>query len=185
MKRSVLIFSLVALGIPPNMYYAHADEAGGPPATPAKEELNLRAEVLTNEGADEMAKNNLPVAINKFNEALTIDPLCGVARRNLSAALSNQGTRVEPEEGVIYWRKALYVWPENKPAHNNLCTFLKSIGKEPEVFEDRMSLADSFAKAGDYVSAVVELREAIICKKDAAAEAKLKEYLKKAPALPK
>jgi tetratricopeptide (TPR) repeat protein len=178
------IVGLVGIFLP--VSGALADEAGGAQSTASASaaDAGAKVEALTNEGVEEMGKSNLPAAIEKFKEALTIDPACGVARRNLSAALSNQGTRVEPEEGVSYWRKALFVWPENKPAHNNLSTFLQSIGKVPDSFDERVSLANSFVKTGDYVSAVVELREAIALKKDAVVEAKLKEYLKKAPALP-
>lgn len=189
--RSVLIFRVLLAGLPVcglltfgggGAFNAVAQENG---AKQASESANPPAEVLTNQGVDEMGNNNLAGAVEKFKQALTIDPSCGAARRNLSSALNNQGTRVEPDEGVSYWRKALFVWPENRSARNNVSTFLRSTGKDPDSFEDRMALSDSFAKSGDFVSAVVEVREAIACKKDAVAEAKLKDYLKKAPALPK
>lgn len=186
MKHSLrILFFIVVIGVSQNMYRAHADDASSAQSTSSiTPDIEAKVEALTNAGADEMAKNNFPAAISNFKEALSLDPSCGVARRNLSAALSNQGTGMAPEEGVTYWRKALFIWSENKPAHNNLSTFLRSIGKAPDSFEDRLSLANSFAKSGDYVSAVVELREALACKKDVAAEAKLNECLKKAPALP-
>lgn len=150
-----------------------------------KGDLIPKAELLTNQGVDELDKGDMEAAAAKFREALEADPGCEVARRNLSTAFNNQGTKVPIEEAGGYWRKALFVSPENSTAHRNLASFLKATGKNPESFEERMSLADSFAKGGDYVSAVVEIREALVCKKDQSAQNKLKDYLKKAPSLPK
>ncbi|MBY0548371.1 MAG: TonB family protein [Candidatus Obscuribacterales bacterium] len=150
-----------------------------------KGDLIPKSQLLNNEGVDEMDQGNLDGAAAKFREALESDPGCESARRNLSTVLNNQGTKVPNEEAAGYWRKALFVSPANATAHKNLCSFLKYSGKNPESFDERMSLADSFAKGGDFVSAVVEVREALVYKKDQSAQNKLKDYLKKAPALPK
>lgn len=155
----------------------HTGEAG-------KSDLIPRAQLLNNEGVDELGNNNLEAAIAKFKEALSADPLCETARKNLSSALNNQGTKLEPEQGITYWRKALFVFPDNKTAQKNVASFVKYSGKNPDSFEDRSLLAESFAKDGDFVSAVVELREALAKKKDVVAQSKLKEYLKKAPEIP-
>jgi hypothetical protein len=47
-----------------------------------------------------------------------------------------------------------------------------------------MQLSDEFAKKGDYVSAIVEAREALVCKQDQIVLHKLKDLMKKAPSLP-
>src|SRR5437870_681997 len=50
---------------------------------------------------------------------------------------------------------------------------IRSLGKDPESFDDRVALAEQAKKSGDNNGAIVELREALLIKDDAAIRARL------------
>jgi TonB family protein len=153
--------------------------------TAGKNDLIPRAQLINSEAVDEMEKGNVDAAIEKFKKALEADPLCAPARRNLSMALNNRGTKKpEPDQAAACYRQALYLNPTNEIARKNLASYVKWKGKDPTSFQDRMTMSSEFAEKGDFISAAVEVQEALSKKTDTVAAAKLKEYQKKAPALP-
>jgi TonB family protein len=147
-------------------------------------DLVSRALLLNNEGITEMKAGNYSAAIEKFREALSVDATYMPARENLSSCFNNAALKLPVKDAVGYFHKALYVTPDSALVRKNLASSLKSMGNKPDSFEERIKLADDFANAGDFVSAVVELREGLSIKKDGTTENKLKDYLKKAPAVP-
>lgn len=147
-------------------------------------ELISRAQILNNEGIDLLKANNFDGAIAKFREALSVDPSHEFSRKNLSVSYNNAAVKLPAKESANLYRKALYVLPDSDLARKNLRSSLLNLGMHPDSADERIKAAEDFTSSGDNISAIVELREAIMLHKNAAAEAKLTELMKQAPALP-
>lgn len=149
-----------------------------------KHDLVPKARILLNKANEEFDAGKLDKAIELLKEALKADPQYLAARKNLSIAYNNQGTKLPRGKRVKNYRMALFVWDGNKTARKNLKSHLEHKGCNPDSHLDRLKLASQFANTGDYISATVEAREALRLKKSKSTEEKLAEYENKAPGLP-
>ena len=152
-----------------------------------KGDLIPRARLLYNEGVKELQSGNMTQAFQRFKKALEMDPMFEHARVSLSATFNNMGAKKEinSDKAITFFRKALYVNPNNDIARKNLNNHLKHNSTDPKSYSARMELASKFAGKDDFISAVVEVREALRNKSnDKVATQKLEEYKKKAPAIP-
>lgn len=140
-----------------------------------------RAMQLNNEAVSYLAHGKFVGAIHKLMEALKVYPNYSLAKNNLVIAFNNYGillAKHNPEQALRYFHKALYLDPFDNTARSNLISLLKSLGKNPEIFENRLAFAQQCRDKGDTVGAIVEYQESFRLEHSA----KIKKILASIPA---
>jgi tetratricopeptide (TPR) repeat protein len=123
---------------------------------------------LNNAGVQALNAGNIQVAIQKFQQALQIDPNYQLARTNLSIAHNNYGLQLknDPKAALKEFHQALYLDPTNATTKSNVEGIIRMMGKNPRSAEDRMALGEEARKSGDFVGAIIEFTEATKIKDD-------------------
>ncbi|MBZ0187901.1 MAG: TonB C-terminal domain-containing protein, partial [Candidatus Obscuribacterales bacterium] len=139
----------------------------------------VAARKKVNQAVVAISDNNYKVAIAKLEEALSIDPQYQLARDNLAIAYNNYGLelRSRPEQALAVFHKALALDPDNDKTRTNLEATIKSLGKNPQSFEDRVYLADKAVEVGDIQAARIEYSAALAIKNDQTVADKLNRLL--------
>ncbi len=88
---------------------------------------------------------------------------CGVAKKR----------EANPEEAKRLLHQALLYKSDHKDSQKELRRLIERLGKDPDSFEDRVSLGDEAAGNGDVPGAVVEYLEALKIKNDPALRRKV------------
>jgi len=147
----ILTFALVACTL-------HAGAAGN---------TLQSAESLNNQGIAALERKDFPTAFKKFRAALQVDPNYPPPKTNLPITHGQYGLQLRKgnrlTEALREIHKAGYwggVWDDE------VDKTVRTLGKNPNSFEDRVQLADEALKAGDHLGAAVEYRAALSLKSD-------------------
>ncbi len=118
---------------------------------------------LNNEGVQALTSNNAQLAIEKFEQALKIDPGYQLARDNLAIAHNNYGLqlRANPKAALKEFHQAMYLSPTNATTKSNLDGIIRIMGKDPRSFDDRVALGEESRRSGDFIGAIIEFTEAL------------------------
>jgi tetratricopeptide (TPR) repeat protein len=132
---------------------------------------------LNNAGVKAMNADDLEVAIEKFEQALKLNPAYVLAKENLSIAYNNKGLKSQnkPIEALEQFHKALYVKPDNTVAHQNLDGMVAYIGKNPKNIKDRVGLAEDALRKNDQIGGYIEYKQALAIQEDPVVRAKFDE----------
>lgn len=124
---------------------------------------------FNNDGVRALSASNFPLAIEKFEAALRLDPTYKLARENLAIAYNNYGLtlRQDPPAALKQFHKSFLLNPSNPITQQNLDGIIRYMNLDPKKFEDRRKLAEDARKAGDFTSAIVEYLEALKLREDA------------------
>lgn len=130
---------------------------------------------LNNEAVKALNSGNFDLAIQKLEEAVKMDPRYKMGRSNLGIAYNNYGLKYQndPATAIKYFHKAVLLDPSNTTSLNNLGGIIQKMGKNPRDFATRVALGDAARKSADFAGAIVEYREALKLKDDAALHEKL------------
>jgi uncharacterized protein YkwD len=134
---------------------------------------STEAIALNNAGVDALTAKDYRVALEKFLEALQLEPGYTVARENLGVTLSNIGIQKPLEEALPYFHRSLYVSPGAPNVLRNLQSAIDALNMDPAKFEDRVKLADQALASKDYAGAIVEYDAALKIRDDAQVRRKL------------
>ena len=123
---------------------------------------------LINEGVKALNSGNIQLAIQKFEQALQLDPNYKLARDNLAIAHNNYGLQLRgsPKEALKEFHQALYLNPDNATTLSNVEGIIRMMGKNPRAFADRVALGEDSRHASDFVGAIIEFNEALKLKDD-------------------
>ena len=123
---------------------------------------------LNNDGVRALNSNNTQLAIQKFEQALKLDPNYQFARENLAIAHNNNGLslRTNPKAAIKEFHQAIYLNPNNTTTQSNLAGIITMMGKNPHSFADRVQLGDDARHSGDMIGAIIEYSEALKIKDD-------------------
>lgn len=147
------------------------------PTTPAAQAASSQVVGLNNDGVKALNASNFPLAIQKFQEALKLDPSYQLARQNLAIAYNNYGLQLQnnPKEAIKQFHKAAYMDRNNATTLSNLEGIITMMRKNPRLFKDRVDLGDQARAASDFEGAVIEFSEALKLKNDSKLHYKLAE----------
>lgn len=123
--------------------------AASPPAAP-------NAQALLTEAGNLLAQAAYGEAIQRFQDALQLDPRNVIARNNLGAALCKLGRYQEAEE---QFRRAIHLRPSHPEAHSNLGTVLRWTGRPTE---SEMPLRRALKLKPTYVDAQINLSVTLV-----------------------
>ena len=123
---------------------------------------------INNDGVKALNAGNVQLALQKFAQALKLDPSYQLARDNLAIAHNNYGLqlRSNPKAAIKEFHQALYLSPGNATTQSNLAGIITMMGKHPNVFADRVALGDEARHSGDLIGAIIEYTEALKIKDD-------------------
>ncbi|PWU01260.1 MAG: hypothetical protein C5B53_03085 [Candidatus Melainabacteria bacterium] len=107
-------------------------------------------------------------AIQNLNVAMEADPGCLLTLENLAVAFNNMAIdrSDHPKDSLKAFHQALALAPASAIARENTNAMLMRMGKNPTSFQTRLALARECLERGDYLSALVEYREARRLKSD-------------------
>jgi Tfp pilus assembly protein PilF len=107
-------------------------------------------------------------AIKTLNQAMEVDPGCLLTLRNLAVAFNNMAIDKsdQPKLALKSFHQALALAPFSHTVRSNTNAMLMRMGKNPSSFQARIQLGREFLEHGDYLSALVEYREALRLKAD-------------------
>lgn len=131
---------------------------------------------LTDTGVQLLATNNFKRAIEKFEQALKLDPAFKPAKDNLVIAYGKFGLQQcskNPTSALKTFHKAMRLDPSNPTNVQNLDDVVKLLGKDPKDFEHRVQLGDEARDQFDFEGAVVEYEAALKIKPDSKTQEKL------------
>lgn len=145
------------------------------PTMPSAQAASSQVVGLNNEGVKALNAGNFQLAVQKFQEAVKLDPSYGLARENLAIAYNNYGLQLQnnPKEAIKQFHKALYLNRNNATTLSNLEGIISMLGKNPKKFQDRVELGDQARLAADFEGAAIEYIEALRLKEDPKIHAKL------------
>ncbi len=123
---------------------------------------------INNEGVKALNAGNTQLALQKFEQAVKLDPSYQLARDNLAIAHNNYGLQLQnnPQAAIKEFHQALYLNPGNSTTLSNLTGIITMMGKNPKAFADRVALGDQARHSGDMVGAIIEYTEALKIKDD-------------------
>lgn len=123
---------------------------------------------LNNDGVRALNSGNIQLAIQKFEQALKLDPTYQLARDNLAIAHNNYGLQLRnnPKAAIKEFHQAIFLNPKNSTTQSNLAGIISMMGKNPRSFADRVQLGDEARHSGDMIGAIVEYAEALKIKDD-------------------
>ncbi len=135
------------------------------------EDSHTKAAILNNEGTRALNERNCPLAIEKFTQALLIEPNYELAHENLAMAHNNYGILLadNPPEALKQLHEAVYLRMSTRQTRatlENIDAMLKVMGKDPKRFIDRVNLGDEEKAKGDLHGAIVEYFFALQVKDD-------------------
>jgi tetratricopeptide (TPR) repeat protein len=164
------IFSpMVALSIPFVTAPAFADQA--------------QVMELNNIGVKATFNHDYPLAIQKLEEAVKLDPTYRLARENLGIAYNNYGLQLsalkKQHEALKQFHQALYLDPDNKTTKSNVDCMVLKLGKDPDAFEDRQAIGLQAKEEGDLIGAIIEYSAALAIKNDAGLHQQLGELYRR------
>ncbi len=118
---------------------------------------------LNNEAVQALNAGNAQLAIQKFEQALKIDPNYQLAKDNLAIAHNNYGLqlRSNPKAALKEFHQALYLSPSNSVTKSNIDGIIRMMGKDPKSFDVRVALGEEARRGGDFVGAIIEFNEAL------------------------
>ncbi|HEY9676563.1 MAG TPA: tetratricopeptide repeat protein [Drouetiella sp.] len=130
--------------------------------------LGIPQAALNNQGANALNNMNYELAIQKFSQALNIDPGYKLARNNLGMVFNNRGIkeRSDKNNALLDFHRALLLRTDDTASEANIATSIKSLIKGRDSYELRKNLADSLAAKHDDVGAIAEYRRALEIKDD-------------------
>lgn len=130
---------------------------------------------LNNEGVAALKNKDTETAISKFKFALFKCPGYKLALDNLATAYFNSGVSSDKDlpSGLRALHMAAWLAPTNKANAESMRTIIRCMGKNPESFEDRISLGDEALKNSDFAGAITEYQAALAIKKDPSTRQKL------------
>jgi tetratricopeptide (TPR) repeat protein len=142
---------------------------------PTTSKLQDQLITLNNKGVRAMNASDNWLAMEFLEKALTLDPSYKTARINLAIAYNNSGLtlRDRPAEAIAYFHYAVYIAPDNLACKDNLKAIILKLGKDPDVFEDRVALGNEALRKDDTRGGIVEYEAALKIKEDSAVRAKL------------
>ena len=161
-KHSLLAKRLLALSI--GLSIAGTASISWPVMAAA---ANQQAALLNNEGVKALSANNFQLAIQKFEEALKVEPSYSYAKENLAVAYNNYALKLPPAEAIKYFHKAMALNPSNTTTAQNLDSVVQALGKNPHSFKDRAELGKAARRAGDFEGAIAEYQSALKIQNDA------------------
>ncbi len=125
---------------------------------------------LNNDGLNALKSGNYGLAAHKFLECLKIAPDFAQAKENLAKCFCSWGIALEdsPARAIEKFRKALFYYPKNLKAIENLDRTIRRLDKDPQCFADRVELGKKARLAGDLEGGIFEYSEALKLKEDAA-----------------
>lgn len=132
---------------------------------------------LNNDGVNALNAGNFPLAIQRFNEALKVDPNYKLAKDNLAITYNNYGLQLRnnPKEALKQFHQSLFLNRNNATTRQNLDGIVRIMGRNPGDFKDRVELGDQARLSGDFTGAIIEYSEALRLKDDAKIHVKLGE----------
>lgn len=124
------------------------------------------AALLNNDGVKALNAKNFQLAIQKFEEALKVEPGYQFAKDNLAIAYNNYALTLQPAQAMKYFHKALALNGSNATTQQNLDQVVQSLGKNPKSFKDRADLGKQARLSGDFEGAIVEYQAALRIQND-------------------
>jgi tetratricopeptide (TPR) repeat protein len=99
---------------------------------------------------------------------LKLDPINKVAKENLATCYNNWGIslRNNPVLAIEKFHRSMFYNHDNFSVAQNLNAAIKSIGKDPHSFDERLKLAQQTGLTGDFIGELVEYTEALKIKDD-------------------
>lgn len=130
---------------------------------------------LNNDGVNALKSSNYPLAVQKFQECLKVDPSYKLAKENLAICFNNWGISLQgsPAQAIDKFHKSLFYSPDNATAVQNLEVTIQNMGKNPRSFADRVELGKAARRSGDLEGGIVEFAEALKLKEDPALRVEL------------
>jgi outer membrane protein assembly factor BamD (BamD/ComL family) len=123
---------------------------------------------LYNDGINSMKASNYALAAKKFLECLKLDPTNKVAKESLAMCYNNWGISLRNNSvlAIEKFHRSLFYNHDNLSVAQNLDAAIKSLGKDPRSFDERIKLALQARVTADLIGAVVEYTEALKIKDD-------------------
>ncbi len=123
---------------------------------------------LNNDGVHALNSGNVQLAMQKFEQALKLDPSYQLARDNLAISHNNYGLQLKnnPKAAIKEFHQAIYLNPTNSTTQSNLAGIISMMNKNPRSFTDRVQLGDEARHSGDIIGAIIEYSEALKIKDD-------------------
>lgn len=118
---------------------------------------------LNNDGVRALNSSNAQLAIQKFEQALKLDPNYQLAKANLAIAHNNYGLqlRSSPKDALKEFHQALYLDPGNAITKSNVDGIIRMMGKDPKSYDVRVALGEEARRSGDFIGAIIEFNEAL------------------------
>jgi tetratricopeptide (TPR) repeat protein len=127
---------------------------------------------LNNDGVKALNEKKWQLGIDKFTEALSLDPTYELARDNLIIAHNNWGDELRKElklgEALKQFHLAIYKrghWSIGSP-EEHIAEVIRAMGKNPNSFADRVALGSHAKSEGDLIGAAVEYDAAVQLQND-------------------
>lgn len=144
-------------------------------AHPAFAETASEVALINNQGVKALSAGNFDLALEKFTQALKLDPNYRISKDNLAILYNNKGIKLadEPTKAIQMFWKAVYLDSSNPTSVQNLNITIEKMGKDPKSFDHRISLGDGARKSGELEGAMVEYQAALKLKDDGPTHEKL------------
>ena len=142
------------------------------------EEITPEARRLNREGVSHLEQKAWGKSFEKFKEAIRLSPNFQLARRNLAIAHNNYGLELASRDrnyidSLREFHTSLFIDPEIAITTKNLRIVITRLGKNPDDFRDRVTLAEMSEKNNDLPGAIVEYKAAINLNPDKSIQSRL------------